>query len=163
MNNASLVGRIVRDLELRYTQNGKAFARFTLAVDKSLSKEKRAELENNGRPTANFISCVVWGKLAENMANYTGKGSLVAVSGEIETGSYQNKEGNTVYTTDVRVGNVQFLDTRKNNDQGNQNNNQGQGNQVNQNNNQQDFNNQQSYEDFSNEGFFPMDNDDIPF
>ena len=150
MNNVTLVGRIVRDLELRYTQNGKAFARFTLAVDKSLSKEKRAELENAGRPTANFISCVAWGKLAENMANYTGKGSLISVIGEIETGSYQNKDNQTVYTTDVLVGRVQFLNTRKNN-----NGSQGQNTQA---------NNTSNYdEEFSDEeGFFPVDSD-IPF
>lgn len=150
MNNVTLVGRIVRDLELRYTQNGKAFARFTLAVDKSLSKEKRAELENAGRPTANFISCVAWGKLAENITNYTGKGSLISVIGEIETGSYQNKNNQTVYTTDVLVGRVEFLNTRKNNNGG-----QGQNAPV---------NNELTYdEQFSDdEVFFPVDSD-IPF
>ena len=151
MNNVTLVGRIVRDLELRYTQNGKAFTRFTIAVDKSLSKEKRTELENAGRPTANFISCVAWGKLAENMANYTGKGSLISVMGEIETGSYQNKDNQTVYTTDVLIARVQFLNTRKNN-----NGSQGQNAPV---------NNTPTYdEEFSDEeGFFPVDSDNIPF
>lgn len=151
MNNVTLVGRIVRDLELRYTQNGKAFTRFTIAVDKSISKEKRAELENAGRPTANFIPCVAWGKLAENMANYTGKGSLISVIGEIETGSYQNKDNQTVYTTDVLIARVQFLNTRKNN-----NGSQGQNAPV---------NNTPTYdEEFSDEeGFFPVDSDNIPF
>ena len=151
MNNVTLVGRMVRDLELRYTQNGVAFGRLTVAVDKNLSKEKRQELQNAGKPTANFIPCVVWGKLAENMANYTGKGSLVAIGGEIETGSYQNNEGRTIYTTDVRVSNVQFLESGK------RNNNQGQANQNN-------MNNEQTYqEETGDEGFFQIDNDDIPF
>ncbi|MBS6535834.1 single-stranded DNA-binding protein, partial [Peptoniphilus harei] len=88
---------------------------------------------------------------AENMANYTGKGSLVAIGGEIETGSYQNNEGRTVYTTEVRVSNVQFLESGK------RNNNQGQTNQNN-------MNNEQTYqEETGDEGFFPIDNDDIPF
>ena len=151
MNNVSLVGRMVRDLELRYTQNGVAFGRLTVAVDKTLSKEKRQELQNAGKPTANFIPCVVWGKLAENMANYTGKGSLVAIGGEIETGSYQNNEGRTIYTTDVRVSNVQFLESGKKND------NQGQANQNN-------MNNEPTYQaENDDEGFFPMSSDDIPF
>ena len=150
MNNVSLVGRLVRDLELRYTQNGVAFGRLTVAVDKTLSKEKRQELQNAGKPTANFIPCVVWGKLAENMANYTGRGSLVAIGGEIETGSYQNNEGRTIYTTDVRVSNVQFLDSAKKNNQG----------QANPNN----MNNEQTYQaENGDEGFFPMSSDDIPF
>ena len=150
MNNVSLVGRLVRDLELRYTQNGVAFGRLTVAVDKTLSKEKRQELQNAGKQTANFIPCVVWGKLAENMANYTGKGSLVAIGGEIETGSYQNNEGRTIYTTDVRVSNVQFLDSAKKNNQG----------QANPNN----MNNEQTYQaENGDEGFFPMSSDDIPF
>lgn len=151
MNNLTLVGRLVRDLDLRYTQNGVAFARLTVAVDKALSKEKRQELQNAGKPTANFVPCVVWGKLAENMANYTGKGSLVAIGGEIETGSFQDKEGRTVYTTEVRVSNVQFLESGK------RNNNQGQANQNN-------MNNEQTYqEETGDEGFFPMSSDDIPF
>ena len=151
MNNVSLVGRLVRDLELRYTQNGVAFARLTVAVDKALSREKRQELQNANKPTANFIPCVVWGKLAENMANYTGKGSLVAIGGEIETGSYQNNEGRTIYTTEVRVNNVQFLESGK------RNNNQGQANQNN-------MNDEQTYQaENGDEGFFPMSSDDIPF
>ena len=152
MNNVSLVGRLVRDLELRYTQNGVAFARLTVAVDKALSKEKRQELQNANKPTANFVPCVVWGKLAENMANYTGKGSLVAIGGEIETGSYQNNEGRTVYTTEVRVSNVQFLESGK------RSNNQGQNVPAN------NMNNEQIYqEETGDEGFFPMSSDDIPF
>ena len=152
MNNVSLVGRLVRDLELRYTQNGVAFARLTVAVDKALSKEKRQELQNTNKPTANFVPCVVWGKLAENMANYTGKGSLVAIGGEIETGSYQNNEGRTVYTTEVRVSNVQFLESGK------RSNNQGQNVPAN------NMNNEQIYQaENGDEGFFPIDNDDIPF
>ena len=152
MNNVSLVGRLVRDLELRYTQNGVAFARLTVAVDKALSREKRQELQNAGKPTANFVPCVVWGKLAENMANYTGKGSLVAIGGEIETGSYQNNEGRTVYTTEVRVSNVQFLESGK------RSNNQGQNVPAN------NMNNEQIYQaENGDEGFFPMSSDDIPF
>lgn len=110
MNKVLLTGRLVRDLELRHTQGGTANVSFSLAVDKNLSRDKREEFENQGRPTADFPRVVVWGNMAENLARYCGKGSQIGVVGRIETGSYEDKEtGKTVYTTDIIAENVEFL------------------------------------------------------
>ena len=90
MNNVVLIGRLTRDPELRYIPNsGTAVSTFSLAVDKNLSRDKKAEMESKNQPTADFIRIVVWGKQAENCANYLAKGRLVAVQGRIETGSYE--------------------------------------------------------------------------
>lgn len=139
MNQVGLVGRLTRDPELRYTQGGTAHCRFTLAVDRGLSKEKREEAKEKGLPTADFISCQAWGKTAELIANYLGKGRQVGLEGYIRTGSYTNKDGQRVYTTDVNVYKIHFIsDGAK----------RGQENQV-----------ENSYEG----SFYPVDNDDVPF
>jgi len=72
MNNVILTGRIAKDLEIRYTQTGKAYCRLTLAVDRGMSKEKKQEAEAKGQPTADFINCVAWNKLAETINKYSG-------------------------------------------------------------------------------------------
>lgn len=105
VNNVTLIGRLVKDVELKYSQNGVAMARFTLAVN-------RIKKSENG-PDADFISILTFNKTAENVANYTAKGSLVAVVGSIQTGSYTNAENQKVYTTDVIAQSVQFLDSKK--------------------------------------------------
>lgn len=111
MNNVSLVGRLTRDPELRYLPGeGRAVANFTLAVDKGLSKEKKAEFEAANKPTADFIRITVWGKAAENCANYLVKGRLASVEGRIETGSYDAEDGTKRYTTDINARSVQFLE-----------------------------------------------------
>lgn len=110
MNNCVLIGRLIADPDLRYIASGTAVCRFTLAVDKQLGKEKKQELENKKLPTADFIRIVVWGKMAENCANYLVKGRLVAIQGRIETGSYDDKDGKKIYTTDVVASNVEFLE-----------------------------------------------------
>ena len=109
MNKVILIGRLVRDPELKYTQSNQAVCNFTLAVDKNLSKDKREEAEAAGRPTADFPRVIVWGKMAENASRYLFKGSQCAVDGRIQTGSYQDKDGKTVYTTDVIAERVEFL------------------------------------------------------
>lgn len=110
MNNVVLMGRLTRDVELRYTQGSNvAYARFNIAVDKNLSKDKKQELESKGQPTADFINVVAWGKLAENISNYTAKGLKILIQGSIQTGSYE-KDGQKVYTTDVLASNVEFID-----------------------------------------------------
>ena len=109
LNKVTLIGRITRDLELRHTQSGIANVSFSLAVDKGLSRQKREEFEAQGRPTADFPRVVVWGQMAENLARYCGKGSQIAVVGRIETGSYEDKDGKMVYTTDIVAENVEFL------------------------------------------------------
>lgn len=139
MNSVNLIGRLVRDPDLRYTQSGTAVVRFTLAVDRKLSKEKKAQAEQ----TADFISMTAWGKTAELISNYFSKGSQVGIEGRIQTGSYE-KEGRTIYTTDVVVNSVTFV--------GSKNNNSGGGNQA------------TSYQEQAEaNGFYPVDNDDIPF
>lgn len=177
MNCVSLIGRLVRDPELRYAQNGTAICRFTLAVDRRMSKQKRQEAQANNQQTADFIGCTAFGQTAELIANYHRKGSQIGVEGRIQTGSYE-KEGRTIYTTDVVVNNLTFIGSSQGQNQGgfNQNNfqsqNQGGFNQAGF--NQGGFNNDQPVNsaygnDFSKndnddeDGFFPVDNDDIPF
>ena len=104
MNAVSLIGRLTKDIELRKTQSGMSFARFTLAVNRRFKKDQGAD--------ADFISCVVWDKRAETMVQYLGKGSQVGIEGRIQTGSYE-RDGQRVYTTDIIVDNFDFLDTRK--------------------------------------------------
>ncbi|MFM1539283.1 single-stranded DNA-binding protein [Helcococcus bovis] len=110
MNNTILMGRLSRDAELKYLQNNNmAVVRFNLAVNKNLSKEKKEELESKNQPTADFINCVAFGKIAETIAKYTQKGLRLLVNGRIQTGSYE-KDGQKVYTTDVLVSSVEFID-----------------------------------------------------
>nr|DAS24253.1 MAG TPA: Single strand binding protein [Caudoviricetes sp.] len=107
MNNANLVGRLTRPVDLRYTQTGIAYGSFTLAVNRKY-KNKDGERE------ADFINCVIWKKGAELLANYTQKGSLIGVSGPIQTRSYDNQQGQRVYVTEVLVENFDSLESRKN-------------------------------------------------
>lgn len=125
MNNVVLIGRLTRDPDLRYIPNsGTALCKFTLAVDRGLSKEKKQEAENKGWQTADFINITVWGKQGENAANYLAKGKLVAVQGRIQTGSYEAEDGTRRYTTEVVANNVQFLERGdKSNQQGYQQSN----------------------------------------
>lgn len=111
MNNVSLVGRLVRDPELRYLPNGgQAVARMTLAVDREYSRQQKQDAEQAGRPTADFISMVAWGKTAEFCANYLEKGNRASVQGRITTGSYEGRDGKRVYTTDVTISNINPID-----------------------------------------------------
>lgn len=114
MNNVILMGRLTKDVELRYTQSGMASARFNIAVDKNLSKEKKQEMQSKGQQTADFINCVAWGKTAENIEKYTDKGLRILVHGSIQTGSY-DKDGHRVFTTDVLVNNFEFIDFKESN------------------------------------------------
>lgn len=113
MNKVIIIGRVVKDFDLKYTQSNMATCSFTLAVDKGLSCEKREEAEANNRPTADFPRIVVWGKLAENASAYLSKGSKCAIEGRIQTGFYQDKEtGKSVYTTDIVADKVEFLNSQ---------------------------------------------------
>ena len=120
MNTVLLTGRIVKGLELKYTNNGKAYCRFTLAVDKGMSKEKKQEAEAKGQATADFINCVAWGKTAETLQKYTAKGKKILVYGSIETGSYTAQDGSKRYTTDVLVNRAEILEFIDNNNFNNQ-------------------------------------------
>lgn len=105
MNRVILCGRLTREPEIRYTQgeNAMAIARFTLAVDKNFKKKD---------DKANFINCVAFGKIAETIEKHVFKGSKIAVIGEWTTGSYKNKDGNTVYTNDCNISKLEFCDSK---------------------------------------------------
>lgn len=100
MNKVHLIGRTTKDIELRYTTQGTAVARFTLAVNRRKKED--------GTQEADFISCIAWSKTAEIMDKYVHKGDQVGVVGRIQTGSYE-KDGHKVYTTDVVVEELEFL------------------------------------------------------
>lgn len=120
MNNVNILGRLTRDVDLRMTTSNLAIGRFNVAVDRKLSKEKRQEAEKNNQPTADFISCIAFGRTAENIATYFKKGQRIAVSGHIQTGSYE-KDGQRIYTTDVVVDSFDFVESNSsstNNNQG---------------------------------------------
>lgn len=110
MNNCVLIGRLTRDPDLRYLPNGTAVCKFSLAVDRGLSRDKKQEMESKGWATADFINITVWGKQGENAANYLVKGRKVAIQGRIQTGSYNKDDGTRVYTTEVVATNVEFLE-----------------------------------------------------
>lgn len=149
MNNVSLLGRLTRDPELKYTQSGTAVTRITVAVDRGLSKEKRQAAQANNQPTADFINCIGWGKTAELISNYFSKGNQIGIIGRIQTGSYE-KNGQMVYTTDVVINSISFVESKNANNNVN--------NQSNTYSNGYDDNN---YIDDG--GYFPIDNSDIPF
>lgn len=145
INNTVLVGRLTKDVELRYTPSNVAVATFTLAVNRTFKNE-------NGEREADFINCVMWRQQAENLANWAKKGALIGIIGRIQTRSYDNQQGQRVYVTEVVAEQFQLLESR--NSQGQQGN-QGQRAQA-----------QQETPDFSrNENTNPLDisDDMLPF
>ena len=138
MNKAILIGRLTRDIDLKYTNSQMAIGRFTLAINRKMTREKRKEAERNNLPTADFIGCIAFGKTAETISQYVGKGNQLAIEGHIQTGSYE-KEGQRIYTTDVIVDGFTFIDARNKNEGNSQ------------------------VQDESYDGYFPVYNDDIPF
>lgn len=116
MNKVILIGRLTKDPDLRYTQSGMAVCQFTLAVNKNLSKDKKEEMEAQNKPTADFPRIVVWGKMGENASRYLKKGSQCAIDGSIQTGSYEDNNGNRIYTTDIVAQHVEFLTRLTQND-----------------------------------------------
>lgn len=113
MNRVILSGHLARDPELRHTQSGLAQASFTLAVDKQLSRDKKAELQQQGKPTADFPRIITWGKVAEIASNNLSKGRKVLIDGVLTTGSYKDQNGTTHYTTDVIAQKIEFMDSRQ--------------------------------------------------
>lgn len=107
MNKTILMGRLTRNPEVRYSTNDNqtAVARFTLAVDRRMKQE--------GQPTADFISCVAFGKQAEFAEKYLKQGTKIALTGRIQTGSFTNKDGQKVYTTDVVTEEMEFAESKK--------------------------------------------------
>lgn len=111
INNVTVVGRLTRAVDLRYTSNGTAYASFTLAVDRDFKNQ-------NGERETDFINCVMWRKPAENLANYTKKGSLIGIEGRIQTRNYDNQQGQRVYITEVLAERFHFLESEKKDDNG---------------------------------------------
>lgn len=105
MNRIVLVGRLTRDIELKKTSSGSSVVNFTIAVNRTYKNA-------NGEQEADFINCVAWGRTADNMASYVGKGSLIGVDGRIQTRTYDNANGQKVYVTEVFADNVQFLESK---------------------------------------------------
>lgn len=120
LNQVALVGRLTRDVELRKTQAGKEVGQFILAVSRNY---KNAQ----GNVDADFIACQVW-RNADALSKYTHKGSLISITGQIQTGSYDNKQGQRVYTTDIVVDHFDFLESKSSGAQPKQNNSQPQQN-----------------------------------
>ena len=105
INNVVLVGRMTRDAELRYTPSNQAVATFTLAVNRNFKNQ-------NGEREADFINCVIWRQQAENLANWAKKGTLIGVTGRIQTRNYENQQGQRVYVTEIVADDFQILESR---------------------------------------------------
>ena len=140
LNSVTLVGRLTKDPELRYTPNNQAVATFSLAVNRNFKSQ-------NGEREADFINCVIWRQQAENLANWAKKGALIGIVGRIQTRNYENQQGQRVYVTEVVAEQFQLLESQK--ERGNQS----------QGNSQPDFGRNEQMQ--SN----PMDisDDDLPF
>ena len=106
MNKVMLIGRLTAKPELRYTPSNVPYSRFSLAVNRSFNSQQ-------GERGTDFINIVIWRKQAENVCNFLDKGSLVSVEGRIQTGSFNDKDGNKRYTMDVVADNVQFLESKQ--------------------------------------------------
>ena len=105
INNLTLIGRLTKDVELKYTSANQAVAQFTLAVNRTFKNA-------NGERESDFINCVIWRKSAENFANWAKKGALIGVTGRIQTRNYENQQGQRVYITEVIAENFQMLESR---------------------------------------------------
>lgn len=162
INRTILTGRLTRDPELKATSSGISVSAFTLAVNRQYT-------DANGNRGADFISCVIWHKSAENFCKFTSKGSLVGIDGRIQTRSYDNKDGQKVYVTEVVVDRFALLESKNdreaNNNTGNYSN-QGTNynNQSGGNNNAAGFGNSKSQDPFNGAGdTVDITDDDLPF
>ena len=148
MNNVILIGRLTRDVELRYISGtGTPVAQFTIAVDREFTTK-------DGKKETDFIDIQVWGKSAESCSNYIGKGSLVGVQGSIRIDSYQNQAGETRKATRVNANRLQFLDTRNKSESLYKENHQGF---------EPNFEPSFAPTGLDPQGFQAIDDDDIPF
>ena len=111
INRVILTGRLTNNPELKYTTSGNAVATFNLAVNRQFKNQ-------NGEREADFIRCIIWRKSAENLTNFTHKGSLIGVEGRIQTRSYENQQGQRVYVTEVIVDSFALLESRQDKQQG---------------------------------------------
>lgn len=143
INNVTLVGRLTRDPDLRFTGNGSAVATFNLAVNRNFTNAE-------GEREADFVNCVIWRKTAETLANYAKKGSLIGITGRIQTRNYENQEGQRVYVTEVVCDNFQLLEKKDVRD------NQANNNPLNQSSQGPSYNNQSNSQ-------IDIQDDDLPF
>lgn len=148
MNKVILMGRLTRDPEVRYSQgdNATAIARFTLAVDRRIKRDNEASVD--------YINCVSFGRSAEFAEKYFHKGTKTVIAGRIQTGSYTNKDGQKVYTTDIVIEEQDFAESKAASQQNNS------GNAQNASNNQQA---QQPKPQTSPDGFMSADDEGLPF
>lgn len=148
MNKVILMGRLTRDPEVRYSQgdNATAIARFTLAVDKRIKRDNEASVD--------YINCVSFGRSAEFAEKYFHKSTKIVIAGRIQTGSYTNKDGQKVYTTDIVIEEQDFAESKAASQQNNS------GNAQNASNNQQA---QQPKPQTSPDGFMSADDEGLPF
>lgn len=121
LNRVILIGRLVRDPELKYTATGVAVAQFTLACDRPFTTGEGSDKKRE----ADFLPIITWRALAENCANYLRKGRLCAVEGRIQIRNYDNSEGRKVYVTEIIADNVRFLESANRNDSGGNGNDSG--------------------------------------
>lgn len=163
LNRAILTGRLTRDPELRYTTSGTAVVQATIAVDRQFKNQQ-------GEREADFINLVIWRKAAENFANFTHKGSLVGIDGRIQTRTYENKQGQRVYVTEINVDNFSLLEPRQENNQQPNNNysSQAPNNNATSNSPRQNQNAQSNYgnqnNNFGNDGqSIDLADDELPF
>lgn len=105
MNTVQLVGRLTKEVDLKFTSSGTAVGSFTIAVNRSFTNQQ-------GDREADFINCVIWRKAAENLASFTRKGSQIGIEGRIQTRNYENQQGQRVYVTEVVVNNFHLLEPR---------------------------------------------------
>lgn len=154
LNRVVLTGRLTRDPELKYTSNGTAVANGTIACNRPF-KNRQGENE------ADFINFVVWKKPAESLANYMNKGSMIGLDGRLQSRSYENKNGQMVYVTEVVADSVQFLESKNSQQQGNNNN---QYNNTNQQQNTQQQPNLSTQQPMQGSGQqIDIQDDDLPF
>lgn len=139
MNSVNLNGRLVADVEVRALNSERNVANMRIAVDKRLSKQKREEFEAAGKPTADFFNVVAFGMTADFMAKHAKKGTLIGVSGRLQSGSYDAQDGTKRYTTEVVADNIDILQW-DNAEKGNT-----------------------AEPEVGVEGFQPVDSEDIPF
>lgn len=166
INNVVLVGRLTKDPDLKYSSSGQAVAQFTMAVNRNFTSK-------SGERETDFINCVIWRKPAETLANYMRKGSLIGITGRIQTRNYENQQGQRVYVTEVVCDNFQMLEPREKNEErinnDNNQNNSGGFNNNSRNNNQQsdtgyDLNSLDPMSKFSNDNnTISISDDDLPF
>ncbi len=163
MNSVQLIGRLTKDIDLRYTQSGAAVGSFNLAVERNF---KNAD----GERETDFIRCQIWRKAAENLEKFTSKGSLIGIEGSVQTRNYENNQGQRVYVTEINVDNFTLLESKKdsqnNNASGTQNNDMGEYNQQTQNTAQGQYgaNNASQFGGFANQqNSINVTDDQLPF